>query len=538
MMKRCFYPFVLGLYPILFLYARNFYEVSPNSLIVPILAVLFTIAAVLSVSRAFFGDMSKAGVFTALFSVLFFSYAQITGVIYALRLELGGVIIGPNKVMLPAVVLALVVSAAGLKRAKRSLAAVPGVLNAVSLALVLFFLFDISPKVMTIMGAWPDKKGGGADIKGKAAYGEAPDIYCIVLDAYTRGDVMKDVYGYDNSAFLASLRQDGFYVADKSTSDYNTSIHSLFSLLNFDYLPFSPERAKGILSLAQNAGEFKNGLHAGLLNNKVFRFLRERGYTIIGISSYDFPSLRFSTDRYLEYAGAINPFQYAIMENTPLSCILRLNKPFWRMVAAGYRKKINYVFESLEDGEKLDVKGPVFVYAHVMSPHSPFVFDRNGDLPDHDVRLYNYEWPDTREPGMREGYIKAYSEQARYIAERTVRCIGAILKRNNGKAPIIIVEGDHGGRVGLDWGDLERGDPRDFFCILNAYYLPGGRDKGLYPGISPVNTFRVIFNNYFGAGYPLLEDRNFVVNMAGRAMYDYTGKVSEEEENMRELGAR
>jgi hypothetical protein len=139
---------------------------------------------------------------------------------------------------------------------------------------------------------------------------------------------------------------------------------------------------------------------------------------------------------------------------------------------------------------------------------------------------------------MREAYIKAYGEQARYVAARTVKCIETILRRNNGNPPIIIVEGDHGGRVGLDWGDLERGDPRDFFCILNAYYLPGVRDEGLYPGISPVNTFRVVFNDYFGAGYPLLEDRNFVVNMAGRAMYDYTGKLSAEEKGMREPGVR
>jgi len=26
------------------------------------------------------------------------------------------------------------------------------------------------------------------------------------------------------------------------------------------------------------------------------------------------------------------------------------------------------------------------------------------------------------------------------------------------------------------------------------------------PAISPVNTFRLIFNHYFGADYPLLED--------------------------------
>ncbi len=42
--------------------------------------------------------------------------------------------------------------------------------------------------------------------------------------------------------------------------------------------------------------------------------------------------------------------------------------------------------------------------------------------------------------------------------------------------------------------------------ILNAYFLPGESDGLLYPSISPVNTFRVILNLYFGGQYPLLED--------------------------------
>ena len=42
--------------------------------------------------------------------------------------------------------------------------------------------------------------------------------------------------------------------------------------------------------------------------------------------------------------------------------------------------------------------------------------------------------------------------------------------------------------------------------ILNAYYLPDGGNKALYPTITPVNTFRVIFNTYFGGNYELLPD--------------------------------
>jgi len=41
---------------------------------------------------------------------------------------------------------------------------------------------------------------------------------------------------------------------------------------------------------------------------------------------------------------------------------------------------------------------------------------------------------------------------------------------------------------------------------LMAYYLPEGGEQALYPEITPVNSFRIVFNHYFGAEYPLLPD--------------------------------
>jgi hypothetical protein len=43
--------------------------------------------------------------------------------------------------------------------------------------------------------------------------------------------------------------------------------------------------------------------------------------------------------------------------------------------------------------------------------------------------------------------------------------------------------------------------------IMNAYYLPDGGSELLYDSISPVNSFRVILNRYFGMNMDLLDDR-------------------------------
>jgi hypothetical protein len=37
--------------------------------------------------------------------------------------------------------------------------------------------------------------------------------------------------------------------------------------------------------------------------------------------------------------------------------------------------------------------------------------------------------------------------------------------------------------------------------------LPGDHGRPLYPEISPVNSFRVVFNEYLGTSLPLLPDR-------------------------------
>ena len=80
--------------------------------------------------------------------------------------------------------------------------------------------------------------------------------------------------------------------------------------------------------------------------------------------------------------------------------------------------------------------------------------------------------------------------------------MGMLLTGKNVKptnSPIIIIQGDHGlFSSNLDWR----------FGILNAYYLPGHNDL-LYPKITPVNTFRLIFNSYFGTDYQLLPDISY-----------------------------
>jgi len=87
----------------------------------------------------------------------------------------------------------------------------------------------------------------------------------------------------------------------------------------------------------------------------------------------------------------------------------------------------------------------------------------------------------------------------RYQLEYTNKVIFSLVKgllENSVQPPVIILQGDHGllspGRT----------------TILNAIYMPGG-SKSLYPEMSPVNTFRIIFNQLFSENNPQLPDISY-----------------------------
>ena len=151
-----------------------------------------------------------------------------------------------------------------------------------------------------------------------------------------------------------------------------------------------------------------------------------------------------------------------------------------------YRRRTLFALDQLERTVP-GINSPKFVFAHLVIPHHPFVFGPNGE------ELNSIE---ASVPPFEEYKVK-YPDQVTYINKRMEAIIDIILSSSS-NPPIIIIQGDHG--------------PAPFDVIerrmknLSAYYFPDDT-QGLYPTITPVNSFRVIFNKYFGQNYPLLEDK-------------------------------
>jgi len=106
----------------------------------------------------------------------------------------------------------------------------------------------------------------------------------------------------------------------------------------------------------------------------------------------------------------------------------------------------------------------------------------------------------------RDGYVK----QLQFINQKIMAAIEKIISNSN-EPPIIIIQGDHGPGSLLDWNVSEpiTSALRERMPILNAKYLPAEIRKFLYPGMTPVNSFRIVFKRCFGKSLALLPDKSY-----------------------------
>jgi hypothetical protein len=157
------------------------------------------------------------------------------------------------------------------------------------------------------------------------------------------------------------------------------------------------------------------------------------------------------------------------------------------IMGQNFRDRTLLVFDSMDDIARNPE--PTFAFIHVISPHPPFVFGPQGEHTD-PARFWNQdrEYPSSL-------YAEGYQNQLTFLNQKVLEAVDTLLAESK-TPPIIILQGDHG-----PW--LQPKDRR--FWILNAYYLPGHEDR-LFPNISPVNTFRTIFDAYFGGNYDMLPD--------------------------------
>jgi phosphoglycerol transferase MdoB-like AlkP superfamily enzyme len=152
-------------------------------------------------------------------------------------------------------------------------------------------------------------------------------------------------------------------------------------------------------------------------------------------------------------------------------------------------------------------KEPYFVFAHIVSPHPPYVFGPNGEEIKHS-EPFSLSGPGRQNGGAK--YMKLYVDQLNYTDEIILKAVQKILSESK-TPPIIIIQGDHGPVSFFGEDEVEKSNMKEQHSILNAYYFPGQKYDLLYPSVSPVNSFRIVLNTFFDGKYDLLPDRSYFI---------------------------
>jgi hypothetical protein len=495
-----FYPLLLAAFPILFLYAHNINEASVSQMWLPLI-ISVAAALVLWVVLSFIlGSLAKAGLATAIFLAFFFSYGHLCD-----GLEYLGLPVPKHAYLLPTLLFIWGYCVYFIRRAKSDFRVTTKLFNITAVVLIAINLFNITSYQAKLAGT---SAGTPEELTTQAPAnpGETsnlPDIYFIILDEYARPDTMKEWNDYDNSEFINSLEDKGFFIASQSETRSPHSPQTMSQVLNMEYLTpgWKWDAEIGTFVEYESNVEFymsyiwNEGTYRKLAYNSVADFLKAQGYQYIvfggalGVDKLE-SYMRDNTDLYFDYFEEsatpwVSEFQKILWNTTMM-------RPFYLYLTGNqyeiaYRRKTLYTLEHLKILP--EVEGPKFVLAHFSCPHEPFVFGANGEY------IANVNWRNYEDKQF-------YRGQYIFISSEIGKVVDALLEESE-IPPVIILQSDHGPRPWAGGTDVG-GD--EWEKILNAIYLPDMDYSELRDSISPVNTFRLIFNYYFDADYPLLED--------------------------------
>ena len=473
------HPFFFALYPILELRNHNITYVDAVSLVRPVIFSVLATGLIWIIFRLLFRDWQKSGILTTLVMIAFFTYGQVF-----IEIESAfGEPIRHRYLALIYVGILVLLAILILWRVGKPDAFV----NFLTIAGGVLTLFAIARMLQHDLSVYQAARHSN-DVQSSliqkvndANEARKPDIYLILLDAHTSIRTMQEEFNYDASGFQHELENLGFYVAECAQSNYpitNLSVTSTF------YANYHQEPT----------------LYP-IYSSLVIETLRSEGYRVITFENrsnghFDIgEDVRLSRNQTLlngvDLTGGLSEFEVMLWKTS----FARIGYDMPQLIPAfnveslhqwEYYEHYQQTYFMLDELKRLpETEGPKFVFAHFLVPHPPFIFAPDG----------KFAWA--------EGQAAGYASNARFIDSQIVPVVAEIIRKSR-TPPVIIIMGDHGA-TGVP--SLETRERR--MSILNAYYVNDQAKKDLYETITPVNTFRIIFNNYFGTSYPLLEDKSY-----------------------------
>jgi hypothetical protein len=321
------------------------------------------------------------------------------------------------------------------------------------------------------------------------------DVYWFIFDRYGSNRAL-DV-AYDVQSDLEPwLSDQGFTVLDDSHANYVKTSLSLATTMQMTHLADMP----GVPSPSTPGTGF---VTRQIRTSKVAQQFKALGYRYINIGSWYGPTRTSPLADLSLHTPAPTEFTASLIEASALPVFLKRlglgevnprtrhweNNQYGLAAATGVRNE----------------PGPKFVFTHILLPHPPFTHAADGHFL-------------TSEEMRGRSDRTLYMDQMAYANTRIREIVGGLLDLPEAERPIIILQADEGPgtlenqatrMTTWDWTTATPDDVEAKYGILNAWYVPGDRRVGLYPGQTSINTFPLLFRDYFGLDYELLPDRVF-----------------------------
>jgi hypothetical protein len=486
------HPLLFALYFVLTLAASNTSDLKGwQDLVWPVSISVLMCGLCWLVALAWTRDGQKAAVLCLLWFVAFSVYGYVAE---TLRLSGALRLIGSEAGLGGLFALALFGPSLAISRSPRRLEAVNQYATLVGLCLITF----TTVQLYRGLGKGRDRAAGlplPTVAGGQEAAGGRPDIYLLILDKYTGGELLEDHFGFDNGEFERFLRSRGFVVPRSAQANYPQTPLALASMLNLDYLQNLPRDVS---------------LNDLIENNRLVGFLKQQGYRFAFFpTGFRVTFQNRNADLQLPPPREVRGEFAAVWQNTTMLpemlsgvCALVGCEGGRFLIAAQAPSLMDWKFERLKD-----LSGgatPTFALAHLSLPHEPFLYHEDCSHRD----LY---WPvGAGLPGDKEAN-EGYLDQIRCANRKLATLVDAILARST-RPPVILLQADHGhGRIGHlpPFEKLKAYQLRERMSVFAAYRLPGVPDSAVRDSVTPVNAFRLVLRHYFGADLPPLEDASY-----------------------------
>ena len=330
-----------------------------------------------------------------------------------------------------------------------------------------------------------------------------PNLYWIVTDSYPNLAELRLHYSFDNSDFVQELESRGFYVAREAYSNYSNTKLSVPTMMNMEY-PFDAHETYAIAvgdGWAPKPGRTNRGTAAAVSgDNRSVGFLKQLGYRYVHFANRSFNLLRCRgiEDVCIESAGGdLSELETNLLRRIPVDLYLEWIQgwPEGTLPRRDPEASGTGIPELAAVLDEARLPEPFFLYAHLSVPHPPFLVDEYCRV------------------GALVASRRSFVRQMRCVNEQLLALVDQI--RRDDPSAIVLLSADHGPRMtvkpGLPLFRWDREQVRETLGILNALHLPPECQRGLHPGLTPVNDMRIVFACLGGHDPQLLPERHFVV---------------------------